>query len=158
MLFLLCAMPSGPSSQADSCTLIRKDTEFLKLGRMLLHQPFWSPGGNVANGTAVPRNLLAFCIQSSTSEEFVCWETEVVHSCFSVVWSNYTSACADDDRGTRVPGKEWSAYKLYVLMGLFLFLHFSVQVHLWHAKWVLCFGFETRKRFLIRKKHCSYLY
>lgn len=32
-----------------------------------------------------------------------------------VVWSNYTSACADDNRGTRVPGRKCSADKLYVL-------------------------------------------
>lgn len=49
MLFFLCAMSSGPSSQADSCTLIRKDVELLELERMLLLLQFWSPWGNMAN-------------------------------------------------------------------------------------------------------------
>lgn len=98
----------GARSQADSCTRTRRDTELLKLGMMLLHQRFWSPAGNVANGTGVPSNLHAFCLQSAPSEVFVCWEAEVV-------WSNYTSACAEGYRGTRVPGRKCSACKLYVL-------------------------------------------
>lgn len=146
VVFSLCNA-LGPSSQADSCTCIRRNTELMKLGRVLLRQQFWSPEGNMANGTGVPRNLLAFCLQASAWKVFVCWEAEIV-------WSNYTSICADCNRGTHVPegNVQLINYIYYLLTSLLLFPYFAVQVHLWHAKWFLCFGFETSKRLLIRKK------
>lgn len=49
MLFFLCAMSSGPSTQADSCTFIRKDVELLELERMLCsfghHEVTWQIPG-----------------------------------------------------------------------------------------------------------------
>lgn len=60
----------SPSSQADSCTCIRRNTELLKFERLLLHRLYLLEG-NTANGTGVPRNFLAFCLQASTSKVFV---------------------------------------------------------------------------------------